>query len=58
MKDRKRDEDDDTTTKSNAGSVSVNTDGGMSVGIGGRLAIDTSDGSLGIHVGGVTIDLG
>lgn len=41
---------------SNAGSVSVNTDGGISIGIGSGLAIDPSDGSVGFQVGGVTID--
>lgn len=40
----------------NAGDLSINTDGGMSIGIGGGLAIDPSDGSLGIQVGGITID--
>jgi hypothetical protein len=41
----------------NAGDVSVNTDGGLSVGLGGGLAIDPSDGSLGVQVGGITIDM-
>lgn len=44
-------------TDDNAGDVSVNTDGGLSIGVGGGLAIDPSDGSLGIQVGGVTFDM-
>lgn len=40
----------------NAGSVSVNTDGGISIGLGNGLAIDPRDGSLGIQIGGITLD--
>jgi hypothetical protein len=40
----------------NVGDVTLNTEGDISVGIGGGLSIDTSDGSLGVQVGGITID--
>ncbi len=53
---RKEEEKADDTPASNAGSVSINTEGGVSIGIGGGLAIDPSDGSIGIQVGGVTFD--
>lgn len=48
----------DEVAPSNAGSASINTDGHLAIGIGSGLAIDTSDGSLGIQVGGITIDTG
>lgn len=42
---------------SNANLLSVNTEGHLAVGIGGGLAIDVSDGSLGVQVAdGVTWD--
>jgi len=45
-----------SSTSDNAGSLSVNTDGGFSIGIGSGLAIDPSDGSIGFQIGGITID--
>lgn len=48
---------DDKKDQDNVGSVSINTDGGVSIGVGGGLAIDPSDGSIGIQVGGITIDI-
>lgn len=41
----------------NTGHLSLNTDGHMALGIGSGLAIDMSDGSLGIDMGGFTIDI-
>lgn len=46
----------DSNSTSNVGAVTVNTDGGVSIGIGGGLAIDPTDGSIGITIGGITID--
>lgn len=48
----------DTKCKTNnTSSVSVNTDGNVALGIGSGLAIDLTDGSLGIQiVPGVVID--
>jgi hypothetical protein len=40
----------------NAGSISVTTDGGIGLGIGGGLAIDLSNGEIGVQFGGITID--
>jgi hypothetical protein len=40
----------------NTGDLSLNTDGNLSVGLGNGLAIDTTDGSLGVQVGGFTVD--
>lgn len=40
----------------NAGSVSINSEGNLSIGLGGGLAIDPTDGSIGFQVGGFTID--
>ena len=40
----------------NAGSISVTTDGGVGLGIGGGLAIDMSNGEIGVQIGGITID--
>jgi hypothetical protein len=42
--------------ETNAGNVTINTEGGLSIGIGSGLAIDPSDGSIGFTVGGITID--
>ncbi len=42
--------------ETNAGTVTPNTDGGLSMGIGSGLAIDLTDGSIGFQVGGLTID--
>lgn len=47
---------DSSESNSNLGQPSINTDGGLSIGIGSGLAIDPSDGSLGVQVGGVTFD--
>lgn len=38
------------------GSVGIDTQGDLSMGIGGGMAIDLSDGSLGMKIGGMTID--
>lgn len=43
--------------EANSGSVSMNTDGHLAVGLGSGLAMDLADGSLGIQVGGITVDL-
>jgi hypothetical protein len=44
-------------TQDNAGSIGIDTDGDLTVGIGSGLAIDTSDGSLEIQVApGIYID--
>lgn len=40
----------------NAGQVSIGTDGDLNIGLGGGLAIDPTNGDLGINVGGITID--
>lgn len=44
------------TSADNTGDITVNTDGGVSMGLGSGLAIDLTDGSLGVQTGGVTID--
>ena len=46
----------DYSPPSNAGQVSINSDGGVSIGLGGGLAMDPTDGDLGIQVGGFTFD--
>lgn len=43
--------------ETNAGQVTMNTEGHMAMGIGGGLSIDMSDGSLDMNIGGVTIDM-
>lgn len=47
---------DSTRVKDNAGSLSLTTEGTVAIGLGGGLAIDPSDGSIGFQVGGFTID--
>lgn len=42
--------------ENNSGSVTMNTDGNLSLGIGAGLALDLTDGSIGLQVGGITID--
>ncbi len=42
--------------ETNSGAVTPNTNGGLSVGIGSGLAVDLTDGSIGLQVGGITID--
>ena len=49
--DKKKDDHD------NAGEVSIDTQGDVNVGIGSGLTVDATDGSIGIKVGGITIDL-
>jgi len=44
--------------KDNAGELTISTDGNLDIGIGSGLTIDPSDGSLGMKVGGISIDLG
>ena len=39
-----------------ASALSLNTQGHIAYGIGGGLAVDTVDGSLGVNVGGFTVD--
>jgi len=51
-----REEKDAYGDRDNLGAVTPNTDGNISIGIGGGMAIDPTDGSLGMQVGGVTID--
>ena len=47
----------DNTPRSNFGKLSVNTAGNSSVGIGGGLSIDMSDGGTGIQIGGITFKM-
>lgn len=46
----KRTEDD------GSGQLSINTSGDLAMGVGGGLAIDLEDGSIGVQTGGITID--
>jgi hypothetical protein len=48
--------DRDLSYDDNAGDLTLNTDGDLSMGIGGGLSVDLSDGSIGVQVGGFTID--
>jgi hypothetical protein len=41
---------------SNVGDVTINTEGNLSLGVGSGLSVDTTDGSMGVQVGPVTID--
>lgn len=45
------------SSDNNSGNVSVNTEGHLAVGLGGGLAMDLTDGSIGMQVGGITIDI-
>lgn len=47
---------DSTRVKDNAGSLSVTSEGTLAIGLGGGLALDPSDGSIGFQVGGFTVD--
>lgn len=47
---------DPVCSKDNAGEVGVDLQGDLTVGLGGGLVVDTTDGSIGMKVGGVTID--
>lgn len=48
---------DSRCRQDNAGDLGIDTDGDLTIGIGGGLAIDTSDGSLEIQIApGVYID--
>lgn len=40
----------------NTGSVSINSQGHLAVGVGAGLAVDASDGSIGVQMGGFTVD--
>jgi hypothetical protein len=52
----KREEYGSRSGADNSSSVTVNTEGHMSIGLGGGLSIDPVDGSIGIQVGGITFD--
>lgn len=47
---------DSIRVKDNVGTLSVTSEGTVAIGLGGGLAIDPSDGSIGFQVGGFTID--
>lgn len=47
---------DSECQRDNSGRIGIDTQGDLTMGLGGGLAIDLSDGSLGMNVGGVTID--
>lgn len=50
---------DDEDTSDNAGQVSIDTSGDLSVGIGGGLGIDTANGDLTVQIApGISIDTG
>lgn len=42
--------------ETNAGDVTINTEGNLSIGLGSGLAVDPTDGSIGFTIGGITID--
>lgn len=46
---------EDVTTN-NFGRIGVDLQGDLSMGIGGGMAMDLSDGSLGMKIGGITFD--
>jgi len=43
-------------TADNLGSLSINTQGHVAFGIGAGLAVDAADGSVGVQMGGFTVD--
>jgi hypothetical protein len=47
---------DSQCQQDNAGRIGMDTQGDLTIGLGGGLAMDMSDGSLGMNIGGITFD--